>query len=272
MECDMHNQCACPEAERLLQEAKAQAQQILAEAQEQKNQAQALLESAQATIAAQQRIFGTEFNAYMAWQRDQWAAEQPLVLQARTELAQQTATLKEQACGFSNDVSATLTGVMEQLLEMKASFTTQLQQWKTELYDCEYSPIVGCFNSLLTLQQRFERDVAAEATMTEQDRLTKLQQHSTSLTGFRNRLERAMNTMGLFLFTPQSGDSFDACCHTLDSDEDDEQYDGRLIDRCTGPGILRQVNSQERVILQRAVVTVKEKDQLTEDRQENQLE
>lgn len=259
MQPDNHNRCASEEAEKLLEDARLQAQRIIAEAEEQKRQAQVLLEQTQATAAVQelQRMVGNELNGYLAQQRRDWQAEQPLVLEAREQLARQTAVLKEQACDFSNNVSATLTGVMEQLLEMKASFTTQLQQWKADMYDCEYSPIVGCFNSLLTLQQRFERDVAAGCCMTGEELLTKLQQHSTGLTGFRNRLERAMNAMGLYLVEPQPGDGFDACCHTLDSDEDDEQFDGQQIDQCTSPGILRQVNSRERIVLQRAAVTLK---------------
>ena len=243
------------QAERIREEARAEAERIRRE----------LLENAQEEARAEaeqmlQRMVGDQLNDYLAQQRRQWEAEQPRILEAREHMAQQTALLKEQACSFSNNASVDLMQVMEETMEqlrtVKSTFSTQLQQWKSDMYRCEYSAIIGCFNSLMVLERRFERDVAAEADMTAEEQLTKLQQHSVSLTGLRNRMERALNTMGLSLFMPQPGERFDACYHTLDGDEEDEQYTDRQIAACTSPGIMRKVNSEEDVVMQRAVVTL----------------
>lgn len=279
------------EAERILQQAKAEAERILAAAESEKKEAAALKSEAEealrlaredadhlrerAILSAQeeakrrleeeaeqelQRLLGSKMNAYMAQQRRLQGEALASAQADRNELSGQTAALKEAACDFSNRTSSTLTQVMEsameQMLRVKSEFNTALQQWKSDMYKCEYSPIISCFNSLLTLEKRFERDVAAEEGMTEEEVLTKLQQHSASMTSFRSRLERAMNAMGLALYMPQSGETFDAYYHTLDEDEDDESYDGRKIGECLSPGIIRKVNSEEETVMQRAVVTV----------------
>lgn len=279
------------EAERILQQAKAEAERILAAAESEKKEAAALKSEAEdalrraqedadhlrerTILSAQeeakrqleeeaeqelQRLLGSKMNAYMAQQRRLQGEALSAAQADRNELSGQTAALKEAACDFSNRTSSTLTQVMEsameQMLRVKSEFNTALQQWKSDMYKCEYSPIISCFNSLLTLEKRFERDVAAEEGMTEEEVLTKLQQHSASMTSFRSRLERAMNAMGLMLYMPQSGEMFDAYYHTLDEDEDDESYDGRKIGECLSPGIIRKVNSEEETVMQRAVVTV----------------
>jgi hypothetical protein len=106
--------------------------------------------------------------------------------------------------------------------------------------------------------------MAAEESMTEEAVLTKLQQHTQSLNKFRANLERAMHALGLRTFYPAQGELFDSYYHTTDSEEDDALFNGKVIDSCTSPGIIRTVNSQEEVVLHRAEVVIRNSENHTD--------
>lgn len=207
-----------------------------------------------------QKMIQTNFNHYLAQQRSQWDLEHQELESAKSEISRQTAILKEEACSFANsagaDMNMALSSAIDMLSQMRVQLLEQMQTWKASLYRAEYSPLVSCFNTLVTLQGRFERDMAAEESMTEETVLTKLQQHTQSLSKFRANMERAMHALGLQTFYPVQGELFDIYYHTTDSEEDDELFNGKVIGRCTSPGIIRTVNSQEEVVLHRAEVVI----------------
>lgn len=215
-----------------------------------------------------QKMIQTNFNHYLTQQRRQWDLDHQELEAARNEISRQTAILKEDACNFANsagaDMNMALSGAIDTLSQMRAQLMGQMQTWKASLYRAEYSPLVSCFNTLVTLQGRFERDMAAEENMTEEAVLTKLQQHTQSLSKFRTNLERAMHALGLQTFYPAQGELFDIYYHTTDSEEDDELFNGKVIDSCTSPGIIRTVNSQEEVVLHRAEVVIRNSENHTD--------
>lgn len=245
-------------AARILEQAKAEAAQIRLEAQMQaREQAQSLVNQ--------------QLAQYMQQQRNQWEADRQSLEQARADRGEAIPGLKETVCGITTVAGAqmnrSLEEAIEQLTALKSGLLIDLNQWRAELYRCEYSPLIQFYTNFLTVSAQFEQDLCTEVTqpMTPEQKLTVLQRHCARMNTLRNNLLRAMEAMGLRTFTPQPGEVFDSYLHAANDAQDDDLYNGQIIERCISPGIERVVNSQVTDVLQRATVQLRTEAEKRED-------
>lgn len=178
-----------------------------------------------------------------------------------TQITGENAKVREDLCAGTNRMQADMTRMMEETVarmnDMKNQLHKDLRSWQESLYKNEAGQLLNCYNNLQILLERFRREAAQEqlAGSAPEGEQTMLQAHCVSLEKFSNRMERALNALGMRVFWPKAGDAFDSYYHALDDDEvDEEQCIGMEIASCSRPGILRTVNSNDEVVAHRATV------------------
>lgn len=195
--------------------------------------------------------------------RRQWEEEQREKASQRADTSALVADLKVEACTRSTIIGANLNQSLDQLQEqlnqLRSNMTLDMQKWRTSLYKCEYGKLVNFYNTLNGYANSFEKELReAECSDTASDEMkTVLGEHSRKMNRLRGNLIGTMETMGLRLFTPQNGELFNSYYHTTNSEEDDDVFLDREIERCLKPGIERVVNDREVAVLLRASVEVR---------------
>lgn len=246
------------EAEEILEEAQHSREEILREAGQQ---------AAREAQAEAGRLIGEKLQTYLQEQKLLWEEERQETLTDTAESCRAVAELKELACNQNTALGADMNRALEQLqqqLEQQLNQTrvgmlASLQQWRSSLYAYEYGPLVNVYLQLAIKAESFERDALKAQTkeLTTEEARNMLAEHSISMNKLHNRMIRAMDKLGLRLFTPQPGELFNSEMHSVNDEEDDDIYLGRIIEECEKPGVERIANGAVSEILHRATVTLR---------------
>lgn len=265
---DIENE-ANVERSRILENANRDAEQIIAEAnaEAQRIRDEALRQAEEAAQEEADALVQRQLSCYMRQQRSQWEEDRQALDNARADMSAAIPTLKEEICSITTSAGARMNGsleaIAEQLTAMKTELLSGMNRWRSDLYKCEYGALINFYMSFIAVTAQFERDVYQEQThpMTEEEELTILQRHSSRMNNLRSALLRAMEAMGICTFAPQNGDIFDSYSHATNDAEDDDLYNGRIIESCIAPGIQRVINGQTSDILHRATVQLRSEEE-----------
>lgn len=250
------------EAERLLQEAKTKAEQLVADAKleaERINQsaqtaADAILAEAQAKAkdGAKERA-DQLVQKYLAQaqreMRQACDAEMEVRLQETLSQARTLETIHGEMCDKTNALQANwikaLDSTLEQLNAVKADFYQHLSQWQKALYPREGEALAKCYLELyrmLNVDKLLREEVVFQADQPQAGPSPKtvegLHKLNKTLTSFLRRFEAALDGLGLYAYSPQPGELFDEMRHTPEDEEED--CEGKTVQYCIQPGIAKK--------------------------------
>lgn len=250
------------EAERLLQEAKTKAEQLVADAKleaERINQsaqtaADAILAEAQAKAkdGAKERA-DQLVQKYLAQaqreMRQACDAEMEVRLQETLSQARTLETIHGEMCDKTNALQANwikaLDSTLEQLNAVKADFYQHLSQWQKALYPREGEALAKCYLELyrmLNVDKLLREEVVFQADQPQAGPSPKtvegLHKLNKTLTSFLRRFEAALDGLGLYAYSPQPGELFDEMRHTPEDEEED--CEGKTVQFCIQPGIAKK--------------------------------
>ncbi len=250
------------EAERLLQEAKTKAEQLVADAKleaERINQsaqtaADAILAEAQAKAkdGAKERA-DQLVQKYLAQaqreMRQACDAEMEVRLQETLSQARTLETIHGEMCDKTNALQANwikaLDNTLEQLNAVKADFYQHLSQWQKALYPREGEALAKCYLELyrmLNVDKLLREEVVFQADQPQAGPSPKtvegLHKLNKTLTSFLRRFEAALDGLGLYAYSPQPGELFDEMRHTPEDEEED--CEGKTVQFCIQPGIAKK--------------------------------
>lgn len=250
------------EEERLLQEAKNQAAQIVENAKleaERINQsaqtaADAILAEAQAKTEnsakeradklVQKYLAQAQREMRQACDADMEAHLQETLSQART-----LETIHGEMCDKTNALQANwikaLDNTLEQLNAVKADFYQHLSQWQKALYPREVKALAECYLELyrmLNVDKLLREEVVFQADQPQTEPSPKtvegLHKLNKTLTTFLRHFEAALDGLGLYAYYPQPGELFDEMRHT--PEDEDAVCEGKTIQFCIQPGIAKK--------------------------------
>lgn len=250
------------EEERLLQEAKNQAAQIVENAKleaERINQsaqtaADAILAEAQAKTenSAKERA-DKLVQKYLAQaqreMRQACDAEMEVRLQETLSQARTLETIHGEMCDKTNALQANwikaLDNTLEQLNAVKADFYQHLSQWQKALYPREVKALAECYLELyrmLNVNKLLREEVVFQADQPQTEPSPKtvegLHKLNKTLTTFLRHFEAALDGLGLYAYYPQPGELFDEMRHT--PEDEDAVCEGKTIQFCIQPGIAKK--------------------------------
>ena len=249
------------EEERLLQEAKNQAAQIVENAKleaERINQsaqtaADAILAEAQAKTenSAKERA-DKLVQKYLAQaqreMRQACDAEMEVRLQETLRQARTLETIHGEMCDKTtlqaNWIKA-LDNTLEQLNAVKTDFYQHLSQWQKALYPREVKALAECYLELyrmLNVDKLLREEVVFQADQPQTEPSPKtvegLHKLNKTLTTFLRHFEAALDGLGLYAYYPQSGELLDEMRHT--PEDEDAVCEGKTIQFCIQPGIAKK--------------------------------
>ena len=250
------------EEERLLQEAKNQAAQIVENAKleaERINQsaqtaADAILAEAQAKTenSAKERA-DKLVQKYLAQaqreMRQACDAEMEVRLQETLSQARTLETIHGEMCDKTNALQANwikaLDNTLEQLNAVKTDFYQHLSQWQKALYPREVKALAECYLELyrmLNVDKLLREEVVFQADQPQTEPSPKtvegLHKLNKTLTTFLRHFEAALDGLGLYAYYPQPGELFDEMRHT--PEDEDAVCEGKTIQFCIQPGIAKK--------------------------------
>lgn len=250
------------EEERLLQEAKNQAAQIVENAKleaERINQsaqtaADAILAEAQAKTenSAKERA-DKLVQKYLAQaqreMRQTCDAEMEVRLQETLRQARTLETIHGEMCDKTNTLQANwikaLDNTLEQLNAVKTDFYQHLSQWQKALYPREVKALAECYLELyrmLNVDKLLREEVVFQADQPQTEPSPKtvegLHKLNKTLTTFLRHFEAALDGLGLYAYSPQPGELFDEMRHT--PEDEDAVCEGKTIQFCIQPGIAKK--------------------------------
>ena len=250
------------EEERLLQEAKNQAAQIVENAKleaERINQsaqtaADAILAEAQAKTenSAKERA-DKLVQKYLAQaqreMRQACDAEMEVRLQETLRQARTLETIHGEMCDKTNTLQANwikaLDNTLEQLNAVKTDFYQHLSQWQKALYPREVKALAECYLELyrmLNVDKLLREEVVFQADQPQTEPSPKtvegLHKLNKTLTTFLRHFEAALDGLGLYAYYPQPGELFDEMRHT--PEDEDAVCEGKTIQFCIQPGIAQK--------------------------------
>lgn len=250
------------EEERLLQEAKNQAAQIVENAKleaERINQsaqtaADAILAEAQAKTenSAKERA-DKLVQKYLAQaqreMRQTCDAEMEVRLQETLSQARTLETIHGEMCDKTNTLQANwikaLDNTLEQLNAVKTDFYQHLSQWQKALYPREVKALAECYLELyrmLNVDKLLREEVVFQADQPQTEPSPKtvegLHKLNKTLTTFLRHFEAALDGLGLYAYYPQPGELFDEMRHT--PEDEDAVCEGKTIQFCIQPGIAKK--------------------------------
>lgn len=250
------------EEERLLQEAKNQAAQIVENAKleaERINQsaqtaADAILAEAQAKTedSAKERA-DKLVQKYLAQaqreMRQACDAEMEVRLQETLRQARTLETIHGEMCDKTNTLQANwikvLDNTLEQLNAVKTDFYQHLSQWQKALYPREVKALAECYLELyrmLNVDKLLREEVVFQADRPQTEPSPKtvegLHKLNKTLTTFLRHFEAALDGLGLYAYYPQPGELFDEMRHT--PEDEDAVCEGKTIQFCIQPGIAKK--------------------------------
>ena len=250
------------EEERLLQEAKNQAAQIVENAKleaERINQsaqtaADAILAEAQAKTenSAKERA-DKLVQKYLAQaqreMRQTCDAEMEVRLQETLRQARTLETIHGEMCDKTNTLQANwikvLDNTLEQLNAVKTDFYQHLSQWQKALYPREVKALAECYLELyrmLNVDKLLREEVVFQADRPQTEPSPKtvegLHKLNKTLTTFLRHFEAALDGLGLYAYYPQPGELFDEMRHT--PEDEDAVCEGKTIQFCIQPGIAKK--------------------------------
>lgn len=250
------------EEERLLQEAKNQAAQIVENAKleaERINQsaqtaADAILAEAQAKTenSAKERA-DKLVQKYLAQaqreMRQACDAEMEVRLQETLSQARTLETIHGEMCDKTNTLQANwikvLDNTLEQLNAVKTDFYQHLSQWQKALYPREVKALAECYLELcrmLNVDKLLREEVVFQADQPQTEPSPKtvegLHKLNKTLTTFLRHFEAALGGLGLYAYSPQPGELFDEMRHT--PEDEDAVCEGKTIQFCIQPGIAKK--------------------------------
>lgn len=250
------------EEERLLQEAKNQAAQIVENAKleaERINQsaqtaADAILAEAQAKTenSAKERA-DKLVQKYLAQAqretRQACDAEMEVRLQETLRQARTLETIHGEMCDKTNTLQANwikvLDNTLEQLNAVKTDFYQHLSQWQKALYPREVKALAECYLELyrmLNVDKLLREEVVFQADRSQTEPSPKtvegLHKLNKTLTTFLRHFEAALDGLGLYAYYPQPGELFDEMRHT--PEDEDAVCEGKTIQFCIQPGIAKK--------------------------------
>lgn len=250
------------EEERLLQEAKNQAAQIVENAKleaERINQsaqtaADAILAEAQAKTenSAKERA-DKLVQKYLAQaqreMRQACDAEMEVRLQETLRQARTLETIHGEMCDKTNTLQANwikvLDNTLEQLNAVKTDFYQHLSQWQKALYPREVKALAECYLELyrmLNVDKLLREEVVFQVDQPQTEPSPKtvegLHKLNKTLTTFLRHFEAALDGLGLYAYYPQPGELFDEMRHT--PEDEDAVCEGKTIQFCIQPGIAKK--------------------------------
>ena len=250
------------EEERLLQEAKNQAAQIVENAKleaERINQsaqtaADAILAEAQAKTenSAKERA-DKLVQKYLAQaqreMRQACDAEMEVRLQETLRQARTLETIHGEMCDKTNTLQANwikvLDNTLEQLNAVKTDFYQHLSQWQKALYPREVKALAECYLELyrmLNVDKLLREEVVFQADRPQTEPSPKtvegLHKLNKTLTTFLRHFEAALDGLGLYAYYPQPGELFDEMRHM--PEDEDAVCEGKTIQFCIQPGIAKK--------------------------------
>lgn len=250
------------EEERLLQEAKNQAAQIVENAKleaERINQsaqtaADAILAEAQAKAenGAKERADKLVQKYLAQAQREMRRAcdaEMEVRLQKTLSQARTLETIHGEMCDKTNTLQANwikaLDNTLEQLNAVKTDFYQHLSQWQKALYPREVKALAECYLELyrmLNVNKLLREEVVFQADQPQTEPSPKtvegLHKLNKTLTTFLRHFEAALDGLGLYAYYPQPGELFDEMRHT--PEDEDAVCEGKTIQFCIQPGIAKK--------------------------------
>ncbi len=250
------------EEERLLQEAKNQAAQIVENAKleaERINQsaqtaADAILAEAQAKTenSAKERADKLVQKYLVQAQREMRQAcdaEMEVRLQETLSQARTLETIHGEMCDKTNTLQANwikvLDNTLEQLNAVKTDFYQHLSQWQKALYPREVKALAECYLELyrmLNVDKLLREEVVFQADRPQTEPSPKtvegLHKLNKTLTTFLRHFEAALDGLGLYAYYPQPGELFDEMRHT--PEDEDAVCEGKTIQFCIQPGIAKK--------------------------------
>ena len=250
------------EEERLLQEAKNQAAQIVENA---KLEAERINQSAQTAADAilAETQAKTEDSAkeradklvqkYLAQaqreMRQACDAEMEVRLQETLRQARTLETIHGEMCDKTNTLQAkwikVLDNTLEQLNAVKTDFYQHLSQWQKALYPREVKALAECYLELyrmLNVNKLLREEVVFQADQPQTEPSPKtvegLHKLNKTLTTVLRHFEAALDGLGLYAYYPQPGELFDEMRHT--PEDEDAVCEGKTIQFCIQPGIAKK--------------------------------
>ena len=244
------------EEERLLQEAKNQAAQIVENAKleaERINQsaqtaADAILAEAQAKTenSAKERadkLVQKYLEQAQREMRQACDAEMEVRLQETLRQARTLETIHGEMCDKTNTLQANWIKAL--LNAVKTDFYQHLSQWQKALYPREVKALAECYLELyrmLNVDKLLREEVVFQADQPQTEPSPKtvegLHKLNKTLTTFLRHFEAALDGLGLYAYYPQPGELFDEMRHT--PEDEDAVCEGKTIQFCIQPGIAKK--------------------------------
>lgn len=255
------------ESSRIILEARNKAAIIEENAEKQVNE---IIEQANATGEQEYQrrvaeetstVVKTRLASYMSDLQCEWRESNEESQRACDEIASLNSEARKELVTYTNGVQREFSTVLESATKSLETFRSEVydyfRHWQENMYKREVQPLVNSYSSLNVIISRIERDLSEALSKSENEELIEmLEKYRKSLEKQRRSLERALGSLDLRVMAPQSGEIFDSTYHSLDSDFDDEDFDGRIIERCVAPGVYR-TDGENRRVYQRCVVELR---------------
>lgn len=251
------------QAKQLCTDAEHEAHRCMQEAMEKHN---ALVASAEqdarnAFEAQKQKLL----DAYFAQQQQRMneIAAQNQQKQEETAAAaeQQLSIMSDEVSRLQANLVDTVTQASDALSKLKLDMCTKMSDWRTDLYRAKYRSLIHSYLSLYHLgKQNVSQKLKNAVQLPEISDPEMIRQQTNELTNqiksiyeqislLCRMMENAMAELGILVYFPKEGDTFDAYLHVR---AETDAAEGDLITACAVPGI-RIAGEQGSVIYQAQV-------------------
>ena len=178
--------------------------------------------------------------------------------------------MHEQMCDKTNSLQAAWSRALEEAAEnlngIKAEFYRHLHEWQVSLYPRELRPLCERYvelyrfinvDKLICEEILYQDSGSQEKPNANPDTVCALQKLNRTLTTFLRKFEISLNGMGLYVYYPKTGDTFDDMWHICEDEPDN--CEGKKISQYIIPGIAKKANddSEDDVIIRATVMVEK---------------
>lgn len=209
---------------------KREADQILsaaAQKQQEMDQVRARLESEQAGLM--DRVQRQIERERQAW--DQVAAQQ---MRDDEQTARALDAARSEVRDTANDIKRTwraeLDDSIHQMRALQENLETRLRDWQNSLYNHQFQQLAICYTQLYRIIRRQESLYAAHMSEDQEE-------IKTSLSIFRRRFEKALQSLNLMIYLPEPGREYDDVMQMPDDPDLEDPY-GMVVAECVVPGVL----------------------------------
>lgn len=212
-----------------------------------------------------ERIIKCNLDGYMSERERGWAEYVEENRNQSDEVAREFAQAKADACARSNELQSKISefagNVTSFLDALKSETYAYFNEWQQSFYKGEFRPLAICYINLSYIIADLDKRIETLLLNPENGELEELQKIRCTLDKFRKSFESAINKVGLKTIQPDKGEVFNSDYHVVDGEQDNELFNGRLISKCKGAGVMYSPNGVAQTLYVPALVSVEENKQ-----------